>query len=634
MIGRFVSLGFMLLGTQAAFGQEMRTIENPAVFTANPVSLHATTDEVAGFDMQLTYVERQIYNPANGEFQKLHLRGYVDAKATTPPGPDAPIVSPTIFAHPGQTVRLTLHNQLPADPSCGHVPDGNINIPHCFNGTNMHAHGLWVNPSGNGDNVLISLRPGVSFQYEYNIPEDHPAGTYWYHPHLHGSTALQVSSGMAGALIISGDRKPSSSANGDIDTLLIDDAGAPIRNRVLLFQQIQYACGTNPDGTPNYDCKPDQTGSIESYDQFGPGSWDASGRYTSINGRVLGDFDPATVGAVERWRLIHAGVRDTINFEIRPKIGDAEPENLTAQQNDSWIEKNCGPKTLNYHLIAQDGLTMSAAQTRMETILQPGYRADLLVVFPTAGEYCVIDAPSPSAANINQGPPNRRLLALVTAQDGTAVSEDLGSYLTKWLVAATKRNMPQDIAETVANDLRDGLKLTRFVPHPDIGASEVTGTQELVFNIDTSIPHKTVFQIDGQPYAADRIDRTLMLGGVDEWKLSSNFVSHPFHIHVNPFQVVSILDANGNDVSAAAASDAGDPQYPGLKGVWKDTLMVKNLGTSPKGKYTITIRTRYQRYIGEFVLHCHILDHEDQGMMQNIRIAIPDGTGGVVGNHH
>jgi hypothetical protein len=53
-----------------------------------------------------------------------------------------------------------------------------------------------------------------------------------------------------------------------------------------------------------------------------------------------------------------------------------------------------------------------------------------------------------------------------------------------------------------------------------------------------------------------------------------------------------------------------------LEGAWKDTILVR------KG-YKIVVRTRYQRYIGEFVLHCHILDHEDQGMMQNISIVVP-----------
>jgi L-ascorbate oxidase len=100
------------------------------------------------------------------------------------------------------------------------------------------------------------------------------------------------------------------------------------------------------------------------------------------------------------------------------------------------------------------------------------------------------------------------------------------------------------------------------------------------------------------------------------------------------------------DVSAPGAidnfarDDNGNPvidlQYPGLKGVWKDTLYVKNAKSQhvQMGQYTITVRTRYERYIGDFVLHCHILDHEDQGMMQNIRIALPDGHGGVTHGHH
>jgi L-ascorbate oxidase len=149
-----------------------------------------------------------------------------------------------------------------------------------------------------------------------------------------------------------------------------------------------------------------------------------------------------------------------------------------------------------------------------------------------------------------------------------------------------------------------------------------------------------LFEVNGKPFDPNVINRTLMLGGVDEWTLQSDFVSHPFHIHVNPFQIVRILDPSGKDVSGPDAIDnAGgtvDPQYRALKGVWKDTLWVKNLmqPSAAKGKYTLVVRTRYQRYIGDYVLHCHILDHEDQGMMQIIRVALPDGAGGVTQMHH
>ncbi len=103
--------------------------------------------------------------------------------------PGIPYVSPTISILPGETIRITLNNRLPSDPSCIKETK-QVNVPHCFNGTNLHTHGLWVNPSGNGDNVLISVNPGVSFQYEYKVPTDHPAGTFWYHTHRHGSTAF------------------------------------------------------------------------------------------------------------------------------------------------------------------------------------------------------------------------------------------------------------------------------------------------------------------------------------------------------------------------------------------------------------------------------------------------------------
>ena len=65
-----------------------------------------------------------------------------------------------------------------------------------------------------------------------------------------------------------------------------------------------------------------------------------------------------------------------------------------------------------------------------------------------------------------------------------------------------------------------------------------------------------------------------------------------------------------------------NPQTP----VTKETL--------PDLTYKIFVRTRYERYIGEFVLHCHILDHEDQGMMQNVAIVLPDGSGGIAASHH
>ncbi|MDA8450804.1 multicopper oxidase domain-containing protein [Acidovorax sp. NCPPB 3859] len=602
-------------------------------------------------DLNVVYTDGTLWNPATRRNDKVRLRSYQGAHVR----PGAPFVSPMLEVRPGDTIRMRLNNRLPPDPGCIEAPQG-ANTPHCFNGTNLHTHGLWVNPAGNGDNVLISVNPGVSFEYEYNIPSDHPAGTYWYHTHRHGSTALQVASGMAGALVIRGNRPPTPEKNGDLDTLLRPTPRQAFQERVLVFQQIQYACRDkdnhiklNPDGS--YRCDPGDTGGIEHYapagpgdvGQFGPGTWAKSGRYTSINGEVLPTFRNVRAGQIERWRAIHGGVRDTINLQFRKmRSGAPAAEGLDPAQQDAYIARNCTGAPLPQHLVAADGLTTAAAMRSNQTIYQPGYRWDTLMVFPEPGDYCVINAAAPASANVGQRAPSRQLLATVRGvAPGGPAPADISTYLAEELAAAAAANMPADVGPQVAADLRDGLKLTRFVPHPTIEEGEVTGTQVLAFNID--LGQKPIqFQVNGRPFEPGRVDRVLTLGGVDEWTLQSDLASHPFHIHVNPFQVVRILDPDGKDVSLPGATDidpsdqTADPQYPGLKGVWKDTLWVKNSKNDQNldGKYTLIVRTRYQRYIGDYVLHCHILDHEDQGMMQLVRVALPDGAGGTVSGHH
>ena len=115
------------------------------------------------------------------------------------------------------------------------------------------------------------------FEYIYNLPLDHPAGTFWYHSHRHGSTALQVSSGMAGALIVRGDRVPTPTTTGDIDVILKNADLTAMEDRTLVLQQIQYAClndkgqvkvqfdPSDPSTIVAWVCDPNDVGVIENY---------------------------------------------------------------------------------------------------------------------------------------------------------------------------------------------------------------------------------------------------------------------------------------------------------------------------------------------------------------------------------
>jgi L-ascorbate oxidase len=499
---------------------------------------------------------------------------------------------------------------------------------------------------------------------------------------------------MAGALIIHGDRKPTATTNGDLDTLLVTAAHSPYPDHVLLFQQIQYACRykdgpdkgqiktkKNADGKViAWICDPGDVGEITSYDQFGPPTWAQSARWTSINGEVLPTIAGVEAGSVQRLRLIHAGVRDTIKVQFRKKHAGAAPPTagLTKQNLQQFLDSTCNGEVIPYQVVAADGLTMENTMTSDAITLQPGYRFDILAVFPEAGDYCMVETSKTQAASVarQDGPPN--LLGFVSVTGSVRMpTRDVTKAMTDSLIKSATANIPAGtIRDQVVRDLNyvdpqthlPAPRLTRFVPHPTVTDDEVKGVPEehLVFFIGTPDSNTTLFEVGNsfdiehrpgapadyyQPkgvaaYDPNRIDRSLTLGTAQQWELRGYAVSHPFHIHVNPFQIVAILDPKGNDVSAPGYKEAdGDNQFAGLRGVWKDTIFVKtdltcyqcgtpSLADPPANYYRFIIRTRYERYIGEFVLHCHILDHEDQGMMQNVMIGISDGAGGMSHGHH
>ena len=96
------------------------------------------------------------------------------------------IPAPRLEAKPGDRIRIYFTNKL-SQP------------------TNLHYHGLHIPPTGKADNVFLRINPGQKFTYEFDIPQNHPTGTFWYHPHLHGLVAEQLFGGLAGLFIVRGD---------------------------------------------------------------------------------------------------------------------------------------------------------------------------------------------------------------------------------------------------------------------------------------------------------------------------------------------------------------------------------------------------------------------------------------------
>ncbi|MGO4804509.1 multicopper oxidase family protein [Arthrobacter sp. 2MCAF15] len=104
------------------------------------------------------------------------------------------------------------------------------------------------------------------------------------------------------------------------------------------------------------------------------------------------------------------------------------------------------------------------------------------------------------------------------------------------------------------------------------------------------------FTINGREFDAARTDTTVAAGSMEEWTVvNTSPMDHPFHLHVWPMQLISV---NG----AAAASP-----------VWRDVVNVPANGR-------VTVRISFKDFTGKSAYHCHILDHEDLGMMGVIEV--------------
>lgn len=658
-------------GTLPAGKKFLPASNNMTLGARNPEAGSRLAGREVAYDLAIEYRDGTIYNPSTGKHDKVHLRSY-----------NHDFTAPTVVMLPGQTARFNLMNQLPPEHPTNTEPApvpfniipksgpncliGAANTPAsngCFNSTNLHSHGLWVSPTGNSDNVLLNIKPDVNFEYEYNVPADHPTGTFWYHPHMHGSTAMQVGSGMAGALVVKGDRLPTKDSNGDLDVLL-KPFEPPARGKnpggtaeeVKLFAQIPYACFDaqgNPkterpvdpkDSQPNpWVCAADDTGVVENFDvQVGnPSGWSSSARYTSINGQTRPGIS-LEAGRVYRWRMIDAGFNETIQLRIR-KISKN-----TGDLTKGEIKRLCDGDDVTQFEVASDGLTHNNIIARTTTVLQPGYRSDILFTLPEKGLYCVYNdnGSTTSTTNLtpeekelarqqslNAGRTNPQVLAVIVARGEAKVADQAGFLQSQLTTSAKNLALAAEVKAIVLADLKDKnhMKLSKFVPHAPITEKEITESGQnpvyIDFNLTFGAGVPTEFLINNSAYKSDRIDQTLVLGTAQTWFLSTKSVNHPFHIHVNPFEIISInkktcTDPKGKTTQAGCVGEpSDDPQYKNLVGTFKDTLFVTQ-------DVIIQTRTRYERYIGQYVLHCHILEHEDQGMMQNVEVVLPNGNGG------
>ena len=141
---------------------------------------------------------------------------------------------------------------------------------------------------------------------------------------------------------------------------------------------------------------------------------------------------------------------------------------------------------------------------------------------------------------------------------------------------------------------------------PDISLEEAADTWKAEFFLNTKTG---AAMINNKSFDGD-VHKTMKLGTVEEWTVENkNPFTHPFHIHVNPFLVTHI---DGVELAM------DDPLRR-----WQDTLALPVSKKDADGNVvngSVKFLSRYTRFTGKFVIHCHILRHEDEGMMQAVEV--------------
>jgi len=456
---------------------------------------------------------------------------------------------------------------------------------------------------------LPALLLGGKKYHMYQAP-----GTHWYHAHKHGSTDINVSNGMTGAFIIEGDyddklksfyKSTAEHKNWDLEEV------------VMVVQQLST--------TPSL-LKAAQRGAAA----------------ISVNGRQQPKL-AMRPNQVQLWRIVNTASRDFLTLcPFDPASG------------------------LSWRQTAQDGVQYkwnNYARSGNGTVpinLAPGNRVDLLVQATKDGSqpFNVVSGnvtPSTCDSSANPAP------LLTVNVDNTK--------------PAAQPQMPF-------------IDHASYPPFPDfledIPASEVHVHRELVFNTVSNpnpnppphsrnaAPNNSHF-INDKQFTDSHVDQVMLLDSAEEWKVLNLTVLgttpwHPFHIHINPFQITEVFDPHSADAAKGGKCYA-DPANPATwkpcpdasptkDFIWWDVFgipagrqdpltcttkdkcpeAVRDQVSCPGNGEPCTIiipgyfkmRTRFSDFTGQYVLHCHILAHEDRGMMELVEV-VPNTT--IYGHH-
>ncbi|MCZ6865225.1 MAG: multicopper oxidase domain-containing protein [Candidatus Dadabacteria bacterium] len=543
-------------------------------------------------------------NSATGEIDEVNTPTY-----------NGNLVGPTFRIKPGDSIQFDIINSFPPNPEnqrLGAFPKD----PYT---TNYHSHGLTVSPDGISDNVFRRMTPSETpYPVQIDVGSDHQSGTFWYHPHKHGSVSFSFFGGMSGFIIIEG-------GPGDLNEV---PEIAAAREVLMLFSVIR----TDKNGDVPFVNQEAVQFSTDNTNIMPPvppnGLWATfmnSNSYFVTNG-VTNPTLKMRPGEVQRWRLLDAASGETLPIALQGH---------------------------SLHVLANDGINVPEMITlgvNVPYVMGAGNRVDLLIkagepgtyklqILDPMGPYSVTPqgiAPGARTARIGLDfpAPTYPIILATIVVEGNEMNMDLpDGPLPETSGLPTREEMietPPDEVRSIAfeicgkrvfmNDPANRLPSCGW--YFDLYDADYWGGIEFTSLLmardadDEGIPNPVVdpempridYEKEGLFTGDENLFDNMFAGNFEEWTIiNRTFSDHPFHIHVNPILITHI---NGEALPV--------PE-------WRDTILIPgatgsmNINEADFG--TVTFRTFYDPAVpGSFVFHCHILTHEDVGMMQKLTV--------------
>jgi len=499
--------------------------------------------------------------------------------------------SPTLRLHPGDQLILSLKNDLteyqdtagatsaanstatPITNPAAHAHRSSIKSSDpCNSGwmsltsTNLHFHGLTIPPVCHQDDVLkTSIQPGdPPFEYRFRIPANEPPGLYWYHPHIHGFSKAQVVGGASGALIIEGIER----ANPEV-------AGLPERVLVIRDQDL-----LNPNAPPSKS-EPvvprmliDRDGdSANNGMGVGKPAKDLSLNFVPV---PYPDYPVAQMkmkpGERELWRVVNASSVTYLNLAL---LFRRTPQKLGIVAIDGV------PLTTN-------GKPENAVEWRDHLGLPPGARIEFIATGPPAGIPGLLVTRTVDTGQGGENDPNHALASIVATDDApklhsvlSASPEPLPPPALPWLGDVTPVRVRRLYFSEKLEKPDDPNSATTFY-------ITVDGETPTAFDPSSTIPNIIVKQ-----------------GDVEDWIIENRSTElHAFHIHQIHFL---LMEWSGIPIDEPYLRDTVNVPYFNNRGLAYPSVRLR-------------MDFRDPNTLGTFVYHCHLLEHEDGGMMGLIRV--------------